>query len=158
MAIISEFQDDQGQQQQNEDQLPSTALHFSSVLDPSKPLAFLEEAFDFVAKGSELFRDEQAEEKISGLVRSLKGRDAEERRKKAAAEERGLDNGGKAEKRMKEEVVKEVEAKAEVTDEGEDKKKNALGIVHSLSFSLERLLALCITVKDCQKLRSLPEN
>ncbi|XP_057951613.1 protein BOBBER 1 [Malania oleifera] len=131
MAIISDLQDDQEQQQQqNQEQSPSTALPFSSVLDPSTPLAFLESAFNFVAKESDLFRSEGAEKDILGLVRSVKERvAAEERKKKKAAEERGVENSGKAEKRLKEEplqVKKEPEKEvAKKVEEKEDENKGS---------------------------------
>lgn len=62
MAVFYNSQDNQG---------CSLPLPFNAFLDPSNPLEFLEYAFNFVSRNSDIFRSDSAEEKIVSLVHSV---------------------------------------------------------------------------------------
>ncbi|KAL6320336.1 hypothetical protein AAG906_007033 [Vitis piasezkii] len=96
MAIISEYQE--------EERPPSTST-FNGTLDHSNPLEFLRSVFLFVSRETDFFK-----------------RREEERKKKA--EERDLEDKGKAEKRLKETKV-EPEKKAEKAEKAKEKVEDA---------------------------------
>ncbi|KAJ4981214.1 hypothetical protein NE237_032051 [Protea cynaroides] len=117
MAIISDIEEDK------EPQKPSTSSPseysvasydevLKPILDQQGPLGLIETVLDFVSRKSDLFKDDSVERKISSIVRSLRQKDAKERKKvedaaKAKAE---------AEKRLKEAEMKarkEAEMKAD---------------------------------------------
>ncbi|XP_034711738.1 protein BOBBER 1 [Vitis riparia] len=108
MAIISEYQE--------EERPPSTST-FNGTLDHSNPLEFLRSAFLFVSRETDFFKREAAEKEVAMLARGIK---EEERKKKA--EERDLEDKGKAEKRLKETKV-EPEKKAEKAEKAEKAKE-----------------------------------
>ncbi|XXG82368.1 hypothetical protein AAC387_Pa10g0331 [Persea americana] len=109
MAIISEMQEQEEVQTSPppSSSSPSIASYdevLTPILDRRNPLGFLETAVDFVRRKSDFFTEEGAEKKISALVSAAKEKAAEERRKKKA-DERALEDAGKAEKRLKEDVA-----------------------------------------------------
>ncbi|GKE57746.1 hypothetical protein Tco_1496931 [Tanacetum coccineum] len=89
MAILSEY----------EEQPESIKKPFNAVLDTAEPLKFLEKAFDFVAKETDLFKNEYVVKDVNGLVKEKV--DAEEKKRKEKSNGAGLkvDN-----KRVKEET------------------------------------------------------
>ncbi|CAN6915402.1 hypothetical protein Bca4012_088398 [Brassica carinata] len=76
MAIISEMQ---------EEKRPS--VPFEASLDPSNPLGFLEKAFDFIGKESDLLLKDSAEKDIATAVTAAKKRLSEAEKKKKAEKE-----------------------------------------------------------------------
>ncbi|XAR52219.1 hypothetical protein NMG60_11020166 [Bertholletia excelsa] len=89
MAILSEY----------EEEPKSSGKPFNAVLDPSKPLEFLQAVFEFVSRESDFFKSESVIRDVNSLVRTMKEKiDAEERKRKEKA-----DVNEKAEKRAKEE-------------------------------------------------------
>ncbi|XP_058095928.1 protein BOBBER 1-like [Magnolia sinica] len=112
MAVISELQD---QQQPSSSGSSSSAVGpyddvLKPILDRQTPLGFLEATMDFLRRESNLFDDEAVEKKISAIVSKLRERGAEERRRKKKAEEKALDDGVKAEKRLKDADSMEVDS------------------------------------------------
>ncbi|KAL6314709.1 hypothetical protein AAG906_027056 [Vitis piasezkii] len=97
MAIISEYQ--------KEERPPSTST-FNGTLDHSNPLEFLRSVFLFVSRETDFFKRRQR------------------RRRKKKAEERDLEDKGKAEKRLKETKV-EPEKKAEKAEKAKEKVEDA---------------------------------
>ncbi|GJV44034.1 BOBBER 1-like protein [Tanacetum coccineum] len=92
MAILSEY----------EEQPESIKKPFNAVVDTAEPLKFLEKAFDFVAKETDLFKNESVVKDVNRLVRSVKEKvEAEEKKRKEKSNGAGLkvDN-----KRVKEET------------------------------------------------------
>ncbi|XP_009601406.1 protein BOBBER 1-like [Nicotiana tomentosiformis] len=126
MAIISDYEE--------QDNKPSSAAStptkpFKAVLDPANPLGFLETAFEFVGRESDLFKSDSLINDVNAVVRMVKDKlEAEERKKKQNAET--SNTKAAAEKKVKEEVpavatkkeAKEVKVK-EVKEENEDDKK-----------------------------------
>lgn len=81
MAILSEY----------EEQPESIKKPFNAVLDTAEPLKFLEKAFDFVAKETDLFKNESVVKEVNGLVRSVKEKvDSEEKKRKENTNGGGL--------------------------------------------------------------------
>ncbi|PWA34958.1 HSP20-like chaperones superfamily protein [Artemisia annua] len=81
MAILSEY----------EEQPESIKKPFNAVLDTADPLKFLEKAFDFVAKETDLFKKESVVKEVNGLVRSVKEKvDGEEKKRKENTNGGGL--------------------------------------------------------------------
>lgn len=74
MAILSEYEEEAPQQQQPP---RKQSVPFSSVLDPSNPLKFLESAFQFVSKETEFLKQESAEKEVVGLFRALRNKERE---------------------------------------------------------------------------------
>nr|DAD36264.1 TPA_asm: hypothetical protein HUJ06_006904 [Nelumbo nucifera] len=110
MAIISDFEEEQEQKPSSSSPLEPSAGSYDEVLKPildrQGPLGLLEAVFDFARRKSDLFNDDAVEKKISAMVSASKLKYTEEKKKKAAA--RGLEDAGKAEKRLKETEKKEV--------------------------------------------------
>ncbi|OIT31358.1 PREDICTED: protein BOBBER 1-like [Nicotiana attenuata] len=128
MAIISDYEE-----QENKPSPTAAASTptkpFKAVLDPANPLGFLETAFEFVGRESDLFKSDSLISDVNAVVRMVKDKlEAEERKKKEKAETSNTKVA--AEKKFKEEVpavatkkeAKEVKAK-EVKEEKEDGKK-----------------------------------
>ncbi|KAJ7943933.1 protein BOBBER 1-like [Quillaja saponaria] len=104
MAILSDYQEDKPNNNNNRVVHKNPSLPFNASLDPSNPLGFLKSAFFFVSQHSDLFKDDATDEKILSLIRSVK-----EKEKKVE------------EKRLKEEAEASAKKAAE-----EEKKKNLL--------------------------------
>lgn len=79
MAILSEYEEED--QKQNQPQ--SFKKPFTAVLDSSDPLRFLQTAFEFVARETDLFKSDSVIKDVNGLVRSVKEKvDADEKKRK----------------------------------------------------------------------------
>ncbi|CAI9768156.1 unnamed protein product [Fraxinus pennsylvanica] len=126
MAILSEYEEE-------DQKKPTTSsvkkAQFSSVLDPSDPIGFLEKVFEFVARESDFFKSNSLVNDVSAVVRMVKDKvEAEE--KKRTKELKAKENA-KAEKEAKveppvaeavqKEVVKATVAEKEVNRESETK-------------------------------------
>ncbi|XP_076903725.1 protein BOBBER 1-like [Bidens hawaiensis] len=73
MAILSDY----------EEEPQSVTKPFTAVLDTADPLRFLQTAFEFVARETDLFTKESVIKDVNGLVRSVKEKvDADERKRK----------------------------------------------------------------------------
>ncbi|KAK9048905.1 hypothetical protein SSX86_032128 [Deinandra increscens subsp. villosa] len=88
MAILSDYEEEE--QKQTE----SVKKPFNAVLDSSDPLRFLQTAFEFVARETDLFKKDSVIKDVNGLVRSVKEKlDADERKRKEKAVP-AANNGG----------------------------------------------------------------
>lgn len=120
MAIISDYQEET-QTSSSSQTKPSKPIPFSSTFDPSNPTAFLENVFDFIAKEStDFFDNDSAEKVVLSAVRAVKVKKAKavaaEKAKIAAEEKAKVDKAAAA--------VAAAEKKAMEVDEKEDEKKD----------------------------------
>lgn len=118
MAIISDYQEET-QTSSSSQTKPSKPIPFSSTFDPSNPTAFLENVFDFIAKEStDFFDNDSAEKVVLSAVRAVKVKKAKavaaEKAKIAAEEKAKVDKAAAA--------VAAAEKKAMEVDEKEDEK------------------------------------
>ncbi|KAK1431849.1 hypothetical protein QVD17_08578 [Tagetes erecta] len=89
MAILSEYEEEDQKQPE------SLKKPFNTVLDSSDPLRFLQTAFEFVARETDLFKKDSVIKDVSGLVRSVKEKiDADERKRKEKAVPAASNGGG----------------------------------------------------------------
>lgn len=80
MAILSDYEEDDQKQTKTPD---SVKKPFNAVLDSSEPLRFLQTAFEFVARESDLFKTDSVIKDVNGLVRTVKEKlDSDERKRK----------------------------------------------------------------------------
>ncbi|KAI3783567.1 hypothetical protein L1987_42651 [Smallanthus sonchifolius] len=80
MAILSDYEEEDHKQTE------SVKKPFNAVLDSSDPLRFLQTAFEFVARETDLFKKDSVIKDVNGLVRSVKEKlDADERKRKEKA-------------------------------------------------------------------------
>ncbi|KAI3705727.1 hypothetical protein L1987_75968 [Smallanthus sonchifolius] len=80
MAILSDYEEE------DQKQTESVKKPFNAVLDSSDPLRFLQTAFEFVARETDLFKKDSVIKDVNGLVRSVKEKlDADERKRKEKA-------------------------------------------------------------------------
>ncbi|KAL8252000.1 hypothetical protein R6Q59_035693 [Mikania micrantha] len=80
MAILSDYEEE------DQKQTESLKKPFNAVLDSSDPLRFLQTAFEFVARETDLFKKDSVIKDVNGLVRSVKEKlDADERKRKEKA-------------------------------------------------------------------------
>ncbi|KAM0032666.1 putative CS domain, HSP20-like chaperone, NudC family [Helianthus debilis subsp. tardiflorus] len=110
MAILSEY----------EEQPESVKTPFNAVLDSSDPLQFLQTAFEFVARETDLFKKDSVIKDVNALVRSVKEKlDADERkRKEKAVPVASNDVGVKSDnKRVKEDVSSASQSGKEPVDQ-----------------------------------------
>ncbi|AES58776.2 putative HSP20-like chaperone [Medicago truncatula] len=119
MAIISDYQEET-QTSSSSQPKPSKPIPFSSTFDPSNPTAFLENVFDFIAKEStDFFDNDSAEKVVLSAVRAVKVKKAKavaaEKAKIAAEEKAKVDKAAS---------VAAAEKKAKEVDEKEDDKKD----------------------------------
>ncbi|XP_027332679.1 protein BOBBER 1-like isoform X2 [Abrus precatorius] len=91
MAIISDYQEEDVSPSSSSAQ--SQPSSFSASFDPSNPIAFLDQVFQFVAKESDFLEKDAAENEIVSAARAAKAK-----KEKIAAEEKAT-----AEKKLKEE-------------------------------------------------------
>lgn len=141
MAIISDFEE--------QDSKPSAAAAaskpFKAVLDPADPLGFLQAAFEFVGRESDLFKSDSLINDVNAVVRMVKDKLlTEERKRKVEAEASSSKAAGKKVKEdvpvaaAKKEEVKEAKGK-EVMKEAKEVDKNGTqgnGFCESDEFSL----------------------
>ncbi|KAJ8536878.1 hypothetical protein K7X08_035279 [Anisodus acutangulus] len=118
MAMISDYEE--------QDSKPSSsAKPFKAVLDPANPLGFVEAAFKFVGRESDLFKSDSLISDVNAVVRMVKDKlEAEERKKKEKVETSKTETA--AEKKVKEEVpvvaAAKEEAKGKEVKEEDDNK------------------------------------
>ncbi|XAR71634.1 hypothetical protein NMG60_11018001 [Bertholletia excelsa] len=111
MAILSEYEEEPKPSKPS-----SSGKTFNAELDPSNPLKFIETAFDFVSRESDLFKSDSVIRDINALVRTVKEKvDAQEREKKQQAEGKG-----KAQKLAKEEAQLSAAAASVKEDKNEE--------------------------------------
>ncbi|KAL3819935.1 hypothetical protein ACJIZ3_005840 [Penstemon smallii] len=124
MAILSDYEEEE--QKKPTSSASSLKKQFKAAFDPSNPLGFLEQVFDFVAKESDLFKSDSLMNDVNAVVRMVKDKvQAEEKKRKEVK----FEGNGKVEKKIKEEappppppqVMKE-EVKESVGKAEEDKK------------------------------------
>ncbi|KAK4485350.1 hypothetical protein RD792_007988 [Penstemon davidsonii] len=122
MAILSDY--DEEEQKKPASSTSSLKKQFKAAFDPSNPLGFLEQVFDFVAKESDLFKSDSLVNDVNAVVRMVKDKvQADEKKRKEVK----FDANGKVEKKIKEEAlqVKKEEAPPqeikEEVKESEDK-------------------------------------
>lgn len=87
MAILSEYEE----QDHKKPSSSSVAKPFSAALDPSDPLGFLEKAFEFVARESDLFKSDSLTRDVNAVVRMVKDKLEGEERKKKEAEKKAAE-------------------------------------------------------------------
>lgn len=101
MAILSDYEEED-KKKPGPPPPPSARKQFSSSLDPSDPLGFLEKVFEFVAKESDLFKSDSLVNDVNAVVRMVKDKvEAEDKKRK----EVNIEEHGKAEKKIKEEAA-----------------------------------------------------
>ncbi|GER46711.1 nuclear migration protein nudC [Striga asiatica] len=143
MAILSDFEEDD---QRKPSSSAPARKPFSASLDPSDPLGFLEKAFEFLARESDLFRSDSLVMDVNAVVRMVKDKvDAEEkRRREAEAKAAAPPPQAKKEEAVKEVVMEErkSESKVEVDEKGRraPNKINGLDLdTHSWGQSLQEV-------------------
>ncbi|KAF5792266.1 putative CS domain, HSP20-like chaperone, NudC family [Helianthus annuus] len=110
MAILSEY----------EEQPESVKTPFNAVLDSSDPLQFLQTAFEFVARETDLFKKDSVIKDVNALVRSVKEKlDADERKRKEKAVPVASNDGAvkSDNKRVKEDVSSASQSGKEPVDQ-----------------------------------------
>ncbi|GJU24328.1 protein BOBBER 1 [Tanacetum coccineum] len=112
MAILSEY----------EEQPESIKKPFNAVLDTAEPLKFLEKAFDFVAKETDLFKNESVVKDVNGLVKEKV--DAEEKKRKEKSNGAGLKvDNKKATSSSSAKLIQEVKDQKKMEEAKEDDNK-----------------------------------
>ncbi|XWS50364.1 hypothetical protein CRYUN_Cryun12cG0081700 [Craigia yunnanensis] len=111
MTTISEFQEEEAKPSSSSSP-PSKPVSFSTSLDPSNPVGFLEKVFDFLAKGSDFLEKENVDKEIAAVVRIAK----EKSKKKVEEAAPKVEIKKKEVKRM--EVDKKEDKKEEKTSSG----------------------------------------
>uniref|UniRef100_A0A803L2L4 CS domain-containing protein n=1 Tax=Chenopodium quinoa TaxID=63459 RepID=A0A803L2L4_CHEQI len=72
MAILSDYVEEEHKPQEQPQQPPPTPKPYSTILDPSNPLGFLQSAIDFVAKETDFFADDSSEKEVVSLVKNVR--------------------------------------------------------------------------------------
>lgn len=133
MAILSEYEEENHKKPSSS----SVAKPFSAALDPSDPLGFLEKAFEFVARETDLFKSDSLVRDVNAVVRVVKDKVEGEERKKKEAEKKAAERKAAPAPVKKEEVVKvkeEVMADKEAESKPEEGAKGPRGILLDLNF------------------------
>ncbi|GKD54712.1 hypothetical protein Tco_1288099, partial [Tanacetum coccineum] len=95
---------------------------FNAVLDTAEPLKFLEKAFDFVAKETDLFKNESVVKDVNGLVKEKV--DAEEKKRKEKSNGAGLKvDNKKATSSSSAKLIQEVKDQKKMEEVKEDDNK-----------------------------------
>ncbi|XP_021764067.1 protein BOBBER 1-like [Chenopodium quinoa] len=87
MAILSDYVEEEHKPQEQPQQPPPTPKPYSTILDPSNPLGFLQSAIDFVAKETDFFADDSSEKEVVSLVKNVREKLKVEAEKKKKEEE-----------------------------------------------------------------------
>lgn len=96
MAILSEVEEDH-KAPSSSSVAPSTKP-FSASFDPSNPLGFLENVFEFVGKESDLFKSDSLVKDVNAVLRMVKDKlEAEEKKRKEVK----LESNDKVEKEIR---------------------------------------------------------
>ncbi|CAH9110197.1 unnamed protein product [Cuscuta europaea] len=124
MAILSDYEDPENNTPTSSEAVTKA---FKAVLDPANPLGFLEAAFEFVARESDLFKSDSLINDVNAVVRMVKEKvQTDERR------QMDIDKGanGNVEDKMKEAPIplaaaspKEVKLEEEKTTEIKEENK-----------------------------------
>ncbi|KAM3319825.1 protein BOBBER 1 [Capsicum chacoense] len=117
MAIISDYeeQDTKPPSSSASSSKSAPAKPFKAVLDPANPLGFLEAAFEFVGRESDLFKSDSLINDVSAVVRMVKDKlETEERKKKVEVEAEKAKAA--AEKKVKKEEAPVTASKDEVKE------------------------------------------
>ncbi|PHT53372.1 Nuclear migration protein nudC [Capsicum baccatum] len=127
MAIISDYeeQDSKPPSSSASASKSAPAKPFKAVLDPANPLGFLEAAFEFVGRESDLFKSDSLINDVSAVVRMVKDKlETEERKKKVEveAEKKKVKKEEAPVTASKDEVK---ESKGKIVKEEEDDKKGS---------------------------------
>ncbi|KAL7583476.1 protein BOBBER 1 [Lactuca sativa] len=127
MAILSDYEEDDQKQTKTPE---SVKKPFNAVLDSSDPLRFLQTAFEFVARETDLFKTDSVVKDVNGLVRTVKEKlDADERKRKekaVSAASNGATSVKHDNKRAKEDSSSSLPAQPAVSvKEPEDKKEES---------------------------------
>ncbi|PHU23321.1 Nuclear migration protein nudC [Capsicum chinense] len=136
MAIISDYeeQDTKSPSSSASSSKSAPAKPFKAVLDPANPLGFLEAAFEFVGRESDLFKSDSLINDVSAVVRMVKDKlETEERKKKVEVEAEKAKAAAEKKKVKKEEApvtaskdeVKESKGKIVKETKEEDVKKGS---------------------------------
>ncbi|CAK9146567.1 unnamed protein product [Ilex paraguariensis] len=126
MAILSDYEEEKVHKPTTKPSSSSaTTKPFSAVLDPSNALGFLERAFEFLARESDLFKSDSVVTDVNALLRTVKEKvEAQERKEKEK-----IEGNVKAERKVKVEAAPPVGVKvpkeedARMTDAKDDEKK-----------------------------------
>ncbi|XP_056168885.1 protein BOBBER 1-like [Syzygium oleosum] len=141
MAIISDFEEEEEKQPEAKPSATSSAsssaaAEFSARFDPSSPLGFIEEAFEFVAERSDFLAHEAAERDVAAVLRAVREKQKQKLRQIEREKDRERERAKKAKaaaaaaaaaaKKVEEEKkVQEVEMK----DAEEEKEEKSGAIV-----------------------------
>ncbi|KAL8519488.1 hypothetical protein ACS0TY_010427 [Phlomoides rotata] len=120
MAILSDYEE--VEQNKSASSSTSTKKQFNAALDPSNPIGFLEEVFEFVAKESDLFKSDSLLNDVNAVVRMVKDKVELEDKKRKEVKTKA---NGVVEKKTKDEVapppiLKEEKLKEEEKASGSD--------------------------------------
>ncbi|KAL2921849.1 Protein BOBBER 1 [Bienertia sinuspersici] len=72
MAILSEFEGEEQQPQQQKPTQTPTPKQFTTSLDPANPLGFLQSAFEFVSTQSHFFANDSSEKEVANLAKNFR--------------------------------------------------------------------------------------
>ncbi|KAL3650553.1 hypothetical protein CASFOL_006956 [Castilleja foliolosa] len=100
MAILSDYEEED--HKKPTPSAPPQRKLFNAALNPSDPLGFLEKVFEFVARESDLFKSDSLVNDVNAVVRMVKDKVETEDKKRKDVK---IEGNGKAEKKVKEEVV-----------------------------------------------------
>ncbi|CAA0824680.1 Protein BOBBER 2 [Striga hermonthica] len=132
MAILSDFEEDD---QRKPSSSAPARKPFSAALDPSDPLGFLEKAFEFLARESDLFRSDSLVKDVNAVVRMVKDKVEAEEKRRREAESKSAAAAAPPPPVKKEEAVKEVvmeEKKSESKVEMDEKGRRAPNKINGL--------------------------
>ncbi|KAL6500948.1 hypothetical protein OROHE_025145 [Orobanche hederae] len=112
MAILAEYKEE-------DQKKPTTSAApprkpFNASLDPSDPLGFLEKAFEFVARESDLFKSDSLMNDVNAVVRMVKDKVESEDSKRKKVK---IEGNGRTEKKIQEEVSPPLVGKEEIKKE-----------------------------------------
>ncbi|XP_030441519.2 protein BOBBER 1-like [Syzygium oleosum] len=138
MAIISDFEEEEEKQPEAKPSASSSAsssaaAEFSARFDPSSPLGFIEEAFEFVAERSDFLAHEAAERDVVAVLRAVREKQKHKLRQVEREKERERERAKKA-KAAAAAAAKEVEEEkkvqgVEMKDAEEEKEEKSGAIV-----------------------------
>lgn len=126
MAILSEYEE----QDHKKPSSSSVAKPFNAALDPSDPLGFLEKAFEFVARESDLFKSDSLTRDINAVVRMVKDKLEGEERKKKEAEKKAAPAPAPVKKEEIVKVKEEAVVNKEAQSKPEEETKGPRGMPH----------------------------
>ncbi|XP_057798762.1 uncharacterized protein LOC131014713 [Salvia miltiorrhiza] len=108
MASLSEYEEEDRNKASS-----SVAKPFSSFLDPSDPLGFLEKVFEFVARESNLFKSDSLVRDVNAVVRMVNDKVEAEERKRNEEEKKAAERKAALAPVKKEVVAADKEAESQ---------------------------------------------